>query len=222
MGSFFSPVVNGAKSLISDLSDVYNAPPPTETTISPESYLGDVQDWGKNVIDAWTNAGDSIIHPAVMPNTSFGVNAGVDLATSGLKAVQAFFTPLSDLFNKAVAIPGPIGDVANGVNQTFNAIAVGAGDTAEGLVQDIPYISQDTKTAITPVIKQIAGLAGQIAAGKAIDDTYQDIKTKSVDVLNKISEDARIKTLNDNTAIKQNVQNQHPLGEKVPNPVRQY
>ena len=105
VGSFFSPVVNGAKSLISDLSDVYNAPPPAETTISPESYLGGVQDWGKNVIDAWTNAGDSIIHPAVMPNTSFGVNAGVDLATSGLKAVQAFFTPLSDLLIKRRQFP---------------------------------------------------------------------------------------------------------------------
>lgn len=183
-----SPFMGGINALGGDVAGVLSQPRPQSVPVTPENYLAGVNSWGTNVIKGWSDFGNTLVHPQVT-NTNFAVNAGVDLAQSGVSFIKAFFTPVSDLFTKAASVPGPIGAVADGVNKLFSVAGVEGGDLMEGAVNAIPFVSQQTKDAITPIMKEIGSLGGQIILGKGGDMAKTEIVAKTKALVTTIASD---------------------------------
>lgn len=184
-----------------DIKDVWTQPKAESGKISPEGYLNQVQGWGEDVINSWQNAGSEIVKGASnVDNTGQPkpfVEQAVDLGKAGMSVLNAFFTPITSVFTRAEKAPGVIGQTASFVNKLFGTVGVLGADTGESLVEATPFISQDTKDKITPLVKEISALGAQIVAGKVGGDVYNKLASKTKIVIDKISEDVRIKTLNE-------------------------
>jgi hypothetical protein len=198
-----NPQMTLPQQIYSDVHQAMGAPSPAKIPITPESYLTDI--YGPkgtigqggiigDTIQAWQKAISS--GTATLPTDPTQKAAAIGQV--GMNALTAFFTPISDVFQKAATIPGPIGDIADAVNKGFNALGAGSGDALAGLLQANKSLSQSQKDSLTPLAKQIGSLAAQIAVGKASGDVFSSLKDTTGTFLDKLSEDSRIQELNNN------------------------
>ncbi len=196
--SFFGKVVGGAKIVINDVKNVITAPIKT-TPYSPEKYLKDVQGFGSDIINSWTNAGNKLVE--ITKNTSNGkqksaLTRAIDVGEAGLSVLNAFFTPISSVLKRTEKVQGVVGVTAGAVNKLFGSIGVVGADTLEGGVQALPFISQETKNKITPIMRELGALGAQVVAGKVGGDIYTKMAEKSKSIVDTVSKDSTIKQAN--------------------------
>ena len=133
-----------------------------------------IEDWGQTISDSKASTASKIAKTG---------SVGVGWLNNAFTAVTAPLATLS-------TIPG-IGRVADKVNQLFGAIGGGASKVAiEDGVKNLP-VSQQTKDEITPLVGELAALAGMIAAGKAGSVAAGKFKTQMKVVTEKIATEVK-------------------------------
>lgn len=188
-----SKIAGGINAVASDVKDAWNTPQPISQAFTPQNVLDRTQNWGEAVIKGWSDFGSSLVHPQVT-DTNYLTNAVTAVGNSGVKFIQAFFTPVSNLFEQAASLPGPIGGVAHTVNKIFSVAGTEGADVAEGLINTLP-VTQKTKDTITPLFKEIGSLGAQIVLGKGSDMMQERVVVKTKSIINTLAEDARLKEL---------------------------
>lgn len=89
-----------------------------------------------------------------------------------LGGVTGFFAPLTAASQAAAQIP-VVGHVATWINNIFSAVGTGAADAGSYALQATPFLSQEQKDELDPVVKQASALAGQIATGVGTDALHE-------------------------------------------------
>ena len=195
-----------------DVNSIINAPKP-----APQGFVGSVVSpsgdgsMGSDILDSWAKVGNDY---AKLSNSGFGAGGANELQT-GIDAVQAFFSPVSTVFSHAATIPGPIGDVANVVNKIFGIAGTVGGDTLAAGAQHLPYVTQETRDALTPVFNQVGALAAQIVVGGITHAGYKELSGHVTTIMNTLAEDSRVKALNANPDIQASIKNQITPPEPV-------
>jgi hypothetical protein len=218
-----SDFINAFKTDASTMSDAFKTPAPAPVPVTPTSYLTDI--YGTmtpegpqggivgNTFQAWTKT----ITDLQSAGQQQGVfNRGTGLAQAGLDAINAFFTPISTVFSEAAAVPGPVGQLANAINQGFSGLGKIGGNALANVVQATPALSPQQKATLTPLAQNIGSLAMQIIAGKATADTFGAMKDATHSFVSSLSEDARIQELNNNPDVQAAIINQTTPTKTLP------
>lgn len=186
--------------LLEDLSSsIFNKTIPTNSRqkITPERYLEMVNTWGNDVINSWINVGTQskeAYKSFKEPNT--GTKRFVESAKVGLSALGAFFTPVSSVFLQAETTPGIVGDTAKFANKFFEIVGkVGAEGAGKAIDLYSPF-SNKTNDEIKPISMEIGNLVSQILVGRGGELAYKKLGLKTNEFINKISEEARLKQVN--------------------------
>lgn len=97
--------------------------------------------------------------------------------------VNPIFSALTAPLQFATAIPG-IGQGADKINELFSAIGSGAGGSvATAYVDDNPYLTQEQKTNLRPLVSDTASLVAQLIAGKAGADVVDKVASNGKAIL---------------------------------------
>ena len=134
-----------------------------------------------SLVDSLTMAGTEIINGVsdVMNSHKSALDRGLGAAQAGLGTVNAMFAPINSVINYAQYVPG-LGYLATSLNAIFGAVGSASGDIAIQNVDQLP-VSQATKDKLTPIVRQLAALTGQILVGGIGMEGISDLadKTKS-------------------------------------------
>lgn len=125
------------------------------------------------------------------PNESKTQNAAA-VGGAVLGGINAFLAPITAASAAAAQIP-VIGHVATWINNIFGAIGTGSADVGSYALQATPFLSQDQKDELDPLVKQASALAGQIAAGAGAEGAHEAFGGKIADITNKISDAIAVK-----------------------------
>ncbi len=165
---------------------------------------------GQATMDAFTNAinqgGKNLSDQFdVITSNASTLQKGVAVGQAAVGTVNSIFGALLSPLQGYATVP-VIGNVVDGVNKVFGAIGEGAGAGAAKLVSD-SSLSQSTKDTITPLVHDTAALVAQIYAGKGAEDIWSKVSDNSKQIMT---------TLSNDPAIQKAIQDQHPIGTKVP------
>jgi hypothetical protein len=208
-----SDFINAFKSDAGTINTALQAPKPTSVPVTPTSYLTDIfgpqgtmgqsgivgdtfQAWQKTIKQV-QNAGQQTTPYA----------RGVGLANAGVDAIGAFFQPLSTVLNEVAASNVPLlSPVADFTNKLFSGVGKIGGDNLGNIVQSAPFLTPQQKTDLVPIAQNIGTLGMQIALGKASADTFGALKDKAQSFVSTLSEDARLKALQNNPDVQAAIQ----------------
>lgn len=156
---------------------------------------GAIQAGGKAVSDSLTDTQNRLANAfntfgiGGTPQGTVAQKVGA-VADVGLGIVNNIFSPISGVIATFASIPGT-NIIANGINKVFGAIGGGASAGAQEAVNELP-ISQATKDAIQKPVGELAALAAMILAGKAGETAIADMKSRVVEVTDKIKADPQV------------------------------
>lgn len=125
------------------------------------------------------------------PNAT-GLQKTVAGAGAALGGINAFLAPITAASAAAAQVP-VVGHVATWINNIFGAIGTGSADAGSYALQATPFLSQDQKDELDPIVKQASALAGQIAVGAGAEGAHEAFGGKLADITNKISDAIAVK-----------------------------
>ncbi len=178
--------------IVNDVKQVVTAPmaPKTFGSLtqpnSPNSFLNTGVQAEKDIINdvrsKFSEARSINNNPSSTTADKFNASGKAILSLAGIA-----FSPVSVPLQAATTLP-VVGYAADVINKVFGAIGVAGGDITEQSLQGLP-ISQETKTKITPLIKEIGSLSAQIIAGKTGGDAIGKLTDKSKAVAAEVHKD---------------------------------
>lgn len=108
-----------------------------------------------------------------------------------LAALGPIFTAATAPLTYATAVPG-LGQVADKVNEVFAALGSGAGaHVAAAIVDDNPFLSQETKDTIRPLVHDSAALVAQLVAGRLGGEGVAALGDKTRAILGAVGKDVQ-------------------------------
>jgi len=188
--SLISSAETNTGKTISDISSVLRQPL-TPTSGNPvdaakagwDSLVGTIDDSAaklndmKDTLTSYASGG---------PTTGAQATAATGEAALGL--LNGIFSPITAGIAAASKGPGIVGITAQGVSKLFSAIGVGASDGAQGVVNSLPFLSDDQKATLAPVVGEAAALVAQILAGNAGAHVLPKVASKTKDILTTVSQ----------------------------------
>lgn len=208
-GNIIPKPVSFKDTVFSDIKRIWTEPLHATKPFTPVNYLtdlfgpagtagegglvGDIYKAWQKVVDQYkaTGLGDSPITGYVTPGiatagaTKNALANKAAIATLGLDAIDAFFTPVSSALQRAATYKGIIGGEADFFNRIFQSVGTIGGDSLAGMVQATPLLTQDQKDVAAPIMQRIGALAAQIMLGKATEGTFTEMKNATHDMLSK-------------------------------------
>lgn len=150
-----------------------------------DSFQKSIQDTSSKIDDAVT----AFQNPS--SSTSEKIGKTGDALVS---VVNPIFSALTAPLQYATAIPG-IGQAADKINEIFSAIGSGVGGhVATATVDDNPYLTQEQKANLRPLVSDTAALVGQLIAGKVDADVVGRIANNGKAILSESTKNLSTET----------------------------
>lgn len=174
----------------------YKETPKEEKTIGSITEGKLVSTGGKVVADSIDDAA-ARIQTAYLDWTKQGVgrrnktalDTAVSTGQAGLGLINVLFSPITGTMMGASTLPG-VGHAADVINGVFGGIAKGSGNVAVGELERSPFLSDEAKEKLKPLVEETAGLAGQLIAGKAGHSAYTRTKANVDTMLETFKQEA--------------------------------
>lgn len=175
--------IGGIKNVVSDAATALTAPGPKKSFDISSDQNSAAAAGFKVISDNFNNMGSSINDAVstLRDNHASLLDKGVSVGSAGFATLNGLFSVITAPLATAQHVPG-IGNVADGINNLFNAIGSAGSDFGEGTVDSLP-VSDETKAKVMPLAQQLGGLAAQILAGKVGDGVIE----KASDTAHKIA-----------------------------------